>query len=59
MSVAFARCPFRELAAAFPDLVCHLHRGLVEGMVDGGPVQVRSFATLLDPDPCRVALALQ
>ena len=30
-TVAFAHCPFRELAGAFPDLVCHLHRGIVEG----------------------------
>jgi predicted ArsR family transcriptional regulator len=59
VSVAFARCPFRELATAFPDLVCNLHRGLVEGMVEGAPVQVRSFGTLLDADSCRVALALQ
>ena len=29
-------CPFRELAEANPDLVCSLHRGLVEGFVDAG-----------------------
>jgi predicted ArsR family transcriptional regulator len=58
VSVAFARCPFRELATAFPDLVCQLHRGLTEGMVEGEAVTVESFATLLDADPCRVSLAL-
>ena len=25
--IAFAHCPFRELAEAHPDLVCSLHRG--------------------------------
>lgn len=59
VSVAFSRCPFRELATAFPDLVCTLHRGLTEGMVDGGDVEVRSFATIMDADPCRVSLALR
>ena len=33
-SIAFAHCPFRELAEAYPELVCTLHRGLVEGFVE-------------------------
>jgi predicted ArsR family transcriptional regulator len=33
VTVAFAHCPFRELASAHPELVCALHRGLVEGTV--------------------------
>ena len=33
-TMAFAHCPFRELAEAHPDLVCRLHCGLVEGLVD-------------------------
>jgi predicted ArsR family transcriptional regulator len=32
-AVAFTSCPFRELATAFPDLVCALHRGVTEGIV--------------------------
>ncbi|HEX9970279.1 MAG TPA: helix-turn-helix domain-containing protein, partial [Acidimicrobiales bacterium] len=32
-TIAFTRCPYRELAEAFPELVCNLHRGIVEGMV--------------------------
>jgi predicted ArsR family transcriptional regulator len=58
-SVGFTRCPFRELAEAFPELVCHLHRGIVEGLVEGVPnseVAVSAFATLADRDPCRVEL---
>jgi predicted ArsR family transcriptional regulator len=59
-SIAFTRCPFQELAEAFPDLVCHLHRGMIEGFVDV-PVGVRvaAFHTLADRDPCRVDLALR
>ena len=33
-TIAFTHCPFQELAEAFPELVCHLHRGIVEGFVD-------------------------
>jgi predicted ArsR family transcriptional regulator len=58
-TIAFTRCPFRELAGAFPELVCHLHRGIVEGLVEGVPnseVVVAAFATLADRDPCRVEL---
>ena len=32
--IAFAHCPFRELAEAHPELVCSLHRGMVEGFVE-------------------------
>ena len=31
-TIAFTRCPFRELAEANPDLVCSLHRGLGRGL---------------------------
>ena len=33
-TIAFTHCPFAELAAAHPEVVCHLHRGLVEGFVE-------------------------
>ena len=55
--VAFTHCPFRELAEAFPDLVCNLHRGLVEGFVERvGGAEVTDFHTLVDREPCRVEL---
>jgi hypothetical protein len=57
--VAFTRCPFRDLAEAHPELVCHLHRGIVEGMVEElGGATVERFGTLLDRDPCQVDLAV-
>jgi len=64
VSMAFTRCPYRELAEAYPELVCHLHRGLVEGFVDGvseaggAEMLVERFATLTDRDPCQVSLSV-
>lgn len=59
-TVAFAHCPFRELAEANPDLVCSLHRGLVEGFVEEvGGGEVVAFRTLVDRDPCQVELVVE
>ncbi|MGI8686046.1 MAG: helix-turn-helix transcriptional regulator [Acidimicrobiales bacterium] len=56
-TIAFTHCPYQQLAEAFPELVCHLHRGVVEGMVEVlGGARVARFATLADRDPCHVAL---
>jgi predicted ArsR family transcriptional regulator len=58
-TVGFTHCPFRDLAEAYPDVVCQLHRGIVEGVIQGVPnaeVMVEAFATLADRDPCRVEL---
>ncbi|MEO7837200.1 MAG: helix-turn-helix domain-containing protein [Acidimicrobiales bacterium] len=56
-TIAFSRCPFRSLAESFPELVCHLHRGMVEGMVESlGGAAVERFATVVDRDPCQVEL---
>jgi predicted ArsR family transcriptional regulator len=65
VDIAFQRCPFRDLAVRFPDLVCQLHRGLTEGIlqavcalasdVEG---RVSSFSSLVDEDPCRVGVSL-
>ncbi len=57
-TIAFTRCPFRELAEANPDLVCSLHRGLVEGLVDErGDGAVLAFHDLADRTPCQVEIA--
>jgi predicted ArsR family transcriptional regulator len=56
-TIAFTHCPFRDLAEMYPDLVCNLHRGLVEGFVEQmGAARVTEFATLGDRDPCHVDL---
>jgi predicted ArsR family transcriptional regulator len=56
--IDFLHCPFRELAEAYPELVCNLHRGLCEGIVDQvGAGSVKEFATLYDHEPCHVTVA--
>lgn len=58
-TVAFTHCPFRDLAEIDPDVVCGLHRGMVEGFVDTtGGAAVTTFDTLLSRTPCQVSLAL-
>jgi predicted ArsR family transcriptional regulator len=62
--VDFLHCPFRELAEAYPELVCSLHRGIVEGVVGKGaragqPAgMVEDFRTLVDRDPCNVTVSV-
>jgi predicted ArsR family transcriptional regulator len=59
VTVAFTHCPFRELAEANPEIVCALHQGIVEGIVDGlGGGAVDVFHPLTDRTPCQVDLAL-
>jgi predicted ArsR family transcriptional regulator len=57
-TIAFTHCPFRELAETDPDLVCGLHRGLVEGFVAAlGGAEVSAFRSLVHRDhPCEVEL---
>jgi predicted ArsR family transcriptional regulator len=58
VTIGFTRCPFQELAQANPELVCSLHRGLVEGFVAarrGGTVT--AFHDLADRTPCQVEIA--
>ena len=57
-TVAFAHCPFAEMAASSPELVCSLHRGLLEGFVDQvGGAQVVEFRDLADRAPCQTRLS--
>lgn len=56
--VGFGHCPFRSVAETHPDLVCSLHRGLVEGFVERmGDAGVGRFCTLVDRTPCQVAIS--
>jgi predicted ArsR family transcriptional regulator len=58
-TLAFTHCPFRDLAEAAPELVCNLHRGLVEGVVHAFPgASVIRFHPLADRPPCQVEVAL-
>jgi len=60
LTVAFTHCPFQALAETHPDVVCHLHRGLIEGFVEEmGAGSVERFGTLADRDPCQVELSFR
>ncbi len=57
-TIAFTHCPFADLAQAQPDLVCSLHRGMLEGFVEEiGGASVVSFNDLADRTPCTSQLA--
>jgi predicted ArsR family transcriptional regulator len=56
-TVAFGHCPFADLARANPDLVCSLHRGVLEGFVDErGGATVIDFHDLSHRTPCQACL---
>ena len=56
--VAFANCPFADLAREHPDIVCGLHRGLVAGFVAAmGDAEVVEFCPLAHRTPCQVTVA--
>lgn len=56
--IDFLHCPFRELAEAYPELVCNLHRGICEGLAESRRGTVGTFSALYEPDPCHVVVAL-
>jgi len=56
-TVAFGHCPFADLAASNPDLVCALHRGMLEGFVEEvGGAHLSDFHDLAHRSPCQVGL---
>ena len=58
-TIAFTHCPFADLAEANPDLICSLHRGMLEGFVDQvDGSELASFHDLADRHPCQVQLTL-
>lgn len=57
-TIQFANCPFSELAAEHPEVVCGLHRGLVAGFVERmGDAETREFCSLTSRTPCRVTVS--
>jgi predicted ArsR family transcriptional regulator len=56
--IGFAHCPFRALAQDHHEVVCSLHRGMVEGFVDAmGDAEVTDFRSLAHVPSCQVALS--
>jgi predicted ArsR family transcriptional regulator len=61
--ITFLQCPFRDLAEAYPELVCNLHRGICAGALEAAGGKNRSgsmehFSTLYDHDPCHVRVVV-
>jgi predicted ArsR family transcriptional regulator len=56
IEVTLRDCPFRDLADDHRDLVCTLHRGLLEGMMGGlkPPLAIREFRPFAERGICRV-----
>jgi predicted ArsR family transcriptional regulator len=48
------RCPFHDLAEANPDVVCSVHRGLMEGALEelGSNLEVERLDVFVRPDLC-------
>lgn len=58
-TVAFGHCPFGELAQAQPQVVCALHRGIMEGFTDEfGGGDIESFCDLSARNPCRAEIVV-
>ncbi len=58
IDLILGRCPFQTAASAVPEVVCELHRGLVEGIAEatGGAVEVTD---LIARDPRRAGCRLK
>ena len=47
--IEFLHCPFRELAEAYPELVCGLHRGICAGVISAVGGAKRNSSRLTSP----------
>ncbi|MDQ4005098.1 MAG: helix-turn-helix domain-containing protein [Actinomycetota bacterium] len=56
VEVTLRDCPFRDLADEYRDLVCSLHRGLLEGMLAGlkPSMQLRELKPFVERGVCRL-----
>jgi predicted ArsR family transcriptional regulator len=59
VEVTLRACPFRDLADEHRELVCSLHRGLLEGMLAGlkPPLVLKEFKPLAERSVCRLQVA--
>ncbi len=55
------RCPFLDLARERPDIVCSVHLGLAQGVLDavGGPVEAAALHPFVEPHHCVLELRAQ
>jgi predicted ArsR family transcriptional regulator len=52
-AIALRACPFRDAARARPQIVCGVHRGLVEGLLAPGQATLNPF---VEPELCTITL---
>ncbi len=52
-------CPFREVAATNPQVVCSIHLGLAQGLLDGmdAPLTAERLEPWVTPTQCAIALS--
>lgn len=55
------RCPFKAMAKERPEVVCSVHAGLAQGILDqaGGRYEVEALTPFVGPEHCTLALALR
>lgn len=53
------RCPFHDLAEARPEVVCAVHRGLIDGALEelGSDLRVDGLDVFVEPDLCVARLS--
>jgi predicted ArsR family transcriptional regulator len=56
VEVSLRDCPFRDLVEDHRDLICSVHQGLVEGMLEGlkPPLRLAEFSPLVERSACRL-----
>jgi len=56
--IALNGCPFRDIAAQHPEIVCSAHRGLLDGSLDelGRSASGATLEPFVEPDLCMVRL---
>ena len=59
LEIAMHRCPFLDLAEQHPDVVCAVHRGVVDGALQelGSDLSVERLDVLPTPDVCVLRLS--
>lgn len=59
-TMAFGHCPFGDLAESNPELICALHRGMLEGFVEElGGAHVEDFHDRTHREPCRATMVAE
>lgn len=54
--IGIRHCPFLELAEDRADVVCPIHLGLMQGILNGAPVAAERLDAFVEPDLCLVYL---